>query len=128
MFPDLASLTRAVRSARSAALAEAKETVGRRGFFRSSEAEFCAADAGGNKVSEGGVHFWDGTRRSFEADIRKLLQKHPQTRAIALEGTYSWAESLSDFDTGDHDPCLSDWAVVVWRAGDTGGREDSLQK
>jgi hypothetical protein len=121
LFGDLASLKEAVRSARSAALAEAKETVGRRGFFRSSGAEFCAADSGGNKLSEGGVHFWDGTRRSFEADVRGLLEKHPQTQQIALEGTYSWAEKLSDFDTGDHDPCLSDWAVVVWRAGETTG-------
>ncbi len=128
VFPDLATLTQAVRTARSAALAEAKETVRGRGFFRSSGAEFCAADAGGNKLSEGGVHFWDGTRRSFEADIKKMLEMHPQTSEISLEGTYSWAERLGDFDTGDHDPGLSDWSLVVWRAsetaGDDGGKAD----
>ncbi len=121
IFPNLAALTQAVRTARNAALEEARETVGGKGFFRSSGAEFCAVDAGGDKVSEGGVHPWDGTRRSFERDIKRLLEIHPQAREISLEGVYSWAERLSDFENGDHDPCLSDWAVVVWRYGDTGG-------
>lgn len=120
LFGDLAALQQAVRAARSAALDEAKETVGGRGFFRSSGAEFCAADAAGNKLSEGGVYPWDGTRRAFEADIQRLLEKHPQAQEILLEGTYMWAERLGDFETGDHDPGLSDWAVVVWRAGVTG--------
>jgi len=119
VFPDLASLTLAVRTARSVALAEAKETVRGRGFFRSSGAEFCAADSGGHKLSEGGVHFWDGTRRSFEGDIKRMLEMHPQTSEISLEGANSWAEKVGDFETGDHDPGLSDWALVVWRAGET---------
>lgn len=101
LFPNLAALTQAVRTARNAALEEARETVGGMGFFRSSGAEFCAVDAGGDKVSEGGVHPWDGTRRSFERDIKRLLEIHPQTREISLEGVYSWAERLSDFENGD---------------------------
>lgn len=77
LFPTLAALKQAVGSARSAALEEARETVGGRGFFRNNGAEFCAADAEGHKVSEDGVHPWDGTRRSFEEDIRTASTDPP---------------------------------------------------
>lgn len=116
VFGSLKELNEAVREAREAARVEAWRGCGRRGFLQSRGAEWVVSDSRGDKLNEGGVHIWDGSKKGMESDLSSLLKRYPGAAEAWLEGGFNWAASLGEMSDGSYDPLVSEWAVKVWVA------------
>jgi len=116
LFKNAAALSAAIRVARDEARKEAQQSCGRKGVLRSRGVEFTAADAKGDKLSEGGVWLWDGSAKELDSLIKSLAAKFPEAKVFYAEGGFDWAESVRALVDSDYDPWVSEWAVEIWRA------------
>jgi len=106
-----------VAEAREAAIKEAQEVCGRRGYLK-SRGTFIATAGNGCQCGPypaAEALAWTGTLKEIEKLAARVMANHPDVEEITITGGYDWAESLRAYLDSEYDPWVSAWEVVVWK-------------
>jgi enhancing lycopene biosynthesis protein 2 len=115
LFTTFNALTEAVREARDNAHTEARRDCGK-GFFKSRGAWFVTLNAKEGLTMPANENFPCKriTAKELAALITKVQANYPKVDSIDVCGGFDYAENLSEFNSQNYDPWVSEWSVTVW--------------